>query len=120
MLNWEEKRMQKECIFCNITAGRTDTRFSYEDDDLVVFKDINPHAPVHELIVPRRHIRSINDLTDQERGIISNMIMAGRDMAKQRGINESGYKLVFNVEWGGGQRVFHLHMHLIGGWEKGK
>jgi len=60
------------------------------------------------------------DLTDQERGIISNMIMAGRDMAKQRGINESGYKLVFNVEWGGGQRVFHLHMHLIGGWEKGK
>ena len=112
--------MEKECLFCNISADKTDTRFLYEDDHLVVFKDINPHAPVHDLIVPRRHIRSINDLVDQDGDIISRMIMAGRDIAKQRGINESGYKLVFNVEWGGGQRIFHLHMHLIGGWEKGK
>ena len=110
--------MEKDCIFCNISAGRTETRFLYEDDHLIVFKDINPHAPVHDLIVPRRHIRSINDLADQDKDIISRMIMTGRDMAKLREVDESGYKLVFNVEWGGGQRIFHLHMHLIGGWDK--
>jgi histidine triad (HIT) family protein len=117
-VNQGEKPMDKKCIFCNIIAGRTDTQLVFEDDHLVVFKDINPHAPVHDLIVPRRHIRSINDLTPNDQDIVSKMIMAGRNMAKQRGINESGYKLVYNVEWGGGQRIFHLHMHLIGGWDK--
>ena len=112
--------MENDCIFCNIVDGKTDTRILFEDDQLVVFKDINPHAPVHDLIVPRRHIRSINDLTDQDRDIVSRMIMAGRHMARQRGINASGYKLVYNVEWGGGQRIFHLHMHLIGGWDQKK
>ena len=110
--------MDEDCIFCNIIAGKTDTQFVFEDDHLVVFKDINPHAPAHDLIVPRRHIRSINDLTPEDNDIVSRMIMSGRDMAKLRGINESGYKLVYNVEWGGGQRVFHLHMHLIGGWDR--
>ena len=61
--------MEKECIFCNIVNGKTDTRFVFEDDQLVVFKDINPHAPVHDLIVPRRHIRSINDMTDADQGL---------------------------------------------------
>lgn len=109
--------MDQECIFCNILNGRTDTRFIFEDDMLVGFKDINPHAPVHDLIVPRRHIRSINDLMDTDRDLVAHMLMVGRDLAKQRGVEASGYKLVFNVEWGGGQRVFHLHMHLLGGWK---
>ena len=110
--------MDKECIFCNIVNGKTDTSFLYKDDTLVVFKDINPHAPVHDLIVPFKHIRSINDVTAEEEKIVSHMLMTGRKLAKQEQVNESGYKLLFNVEWGGGQRIFHLHMHLLGGWDR--
>jgi len=109
--------MEKECIFCNIVNGKTDTRLVFEDAQLVVFKDINPHAPVHDLIVPRRHIRSINDMTDADQSLVAHMLAVGRDVARKREIDASGYKLVFNVEWGGGQRIFHLHMHLLGGWK---
>ncbi len=110
--------MEKDCIFCKIVNGEIPTEFLYEDDNMVVFKDINPHAPVHILIVPRRHIRSINDLTENNREIISRMIMIGKDIAQKESINSSGYKLLFNVERGGGQVIFHLHLHLIGGWER--
>ena len=110
--------MEKDCIFCKIVNGETSTKFLYENDTLVVFKDINPVAPVHLLIVPRKHIRSINDLTEEDKKIVSETIMTGRDMAKQEGVSESGYKLLFNVERGGGQIIFHLHLHLIGGWRK--
>ena len=109
--------MEKDCIFCKIVNGKMSTKFLYENDTLVVFKDINPAAPVHLLIVPRKHIRSINDLTEEDKKIVSETIMTGRDMAKQEGVSESGYKLLFNVERGGGQIIFHLHLHLIGGWE---
>jgi histidine triad (HIT) family protein len=110
--------MEKSCIFCKIVNGEIPTEFLYQDDKLVVFRDINPHAPVHILIVPKKHIRSINDLTENNREIISHMIMVGKDMAKKESVNLSGYKLLFNVERGGGQVIFHLHLHLIGGWEK--
>ncbi len=110
--------MQKDCIFCKIVNGEIPTEYLYEDDTLIVFRDINPHAPVHILIVPRKHIRSINDLTENEREIISHMIMVGKDIAQKESVNSSGYKLLFNVERGGGQVIFHLHLHLIGGWEK--
>ena len=83
----------------------------------VVFKDINPSAPVHLLIVPRKHIRSINDLTTQDHEILSEMIMTGKDMAVKTSVSQSGYKLLFNVERGGGQIIFHLHLHLSGGWK---
>jgi len=109
--------MEKDCIFCSIVNGETPTKFLFENDTLVVFKDINPQAPVHLLIVPRKHIRSINDLTEEDKKIVSETIMTGRDMAKQEGVSESGYKLLFNVEKGGGQIIFHLHLHLFGGWE---
>ena len=110
--------MEKDCIFCKIINGEIPTEFLYEDETLVVFRDINPHAPVHILIVPKKHIRSINDLTENDREIISRMIMVGKDIAKKESVNSSGYKLLFNVERGGGQVIFHLHLHLIGGWEK--
>jgi histidine triad (HIT) family protein len=110
--------VEKDCIFCKIVNGEIPTEYLYEDDALVVFRDINPHAPVHILIVPKKHIRSINDLTENDREIISHMIMVGKDIAKKESINSSGYKLLFNVERGGGQVIFHLHLHLIGGWEK--
>ncbi len=110
--------MTQDCIFCNIANGKTDTEFLYEDDHLVVFRDIKPHAPVHLLIVPKRHIRSVNDLTDDHRSILGDLFMAARDMAKKEGVDRSGYKLLFNVEKGGGQVIFHLHLHLMGGWKR--
>ena len=110
--------MEKDCIFCKIVKGEIPTTFLYKNDDIVIFRDINPHAPVHILIVPTRHIRSVNDLTGEDAKIVSDMIMAGKMMAEKEGISKSGYKLLFNVEKGGGQVIFHLHMHLIGGWKK--
>lgn len=108
--------MKDDCQFCKIINGDTSTQFLYENDTLVVFKDINPHAPVHLLIVPRKHIRSVNDLTQDDKNIVSEMITIARDMAKKESISSSGYKLFFNVERGGGQIIFHLHLHLVGGW----
>jgi len=110
--------MEKDCLFCSIAAGKTETKFEYENDSVVVFRDINPHAPVHWLIVPRKHIRSVNDITGTDGPIIVEMTDVARRMAKQAGINKSGYKLLYNVESGGGQVIFHLHLHLLGGWEK--
>ena len=108
--------MEKGCIFCQIAHGQTDTEMLYQSDSLVVFKDINPHAPVHLLLVPKKHIRSVNDVSEADQGILAELILVAKQMAKQHGVARSGYKLLFNVERGGGQVVFHLHMHLIGGW----
>jgi histidine triad (HIT) family protein len=88
----------------------------YQSDTLVVFKDINPHAPVHLLLVPRKHIRSVNDLTDADQEILAELILVAKEMAKEQGVDKSGYKLLYNVEKGGGQLIFHVHLHLIGGW----
>jgi len=108
--------MEKDCLFCKIAHGQMDTEFLYRNDDLVVFRDINPHAPVHLLIVPKGHIRSINDLTAADNDILAQMITTARQMARQEKVDASGYKLLFNVEKGGGQMIFHLHLHLLGGW----
>ena len=108
--------MGKDCIFCQIAQGQTETEMLYQSDTLVVFKDINPHAPVHLLLVPKKHIRSINDLTAADQPILSEMIMVAKEMAVRHGVDKSGYRLFINVERGGGQVIFHLHMHLIAGW----
>jgi histidine triad (HIT) family protein len=110
--------MSEACIFCDIVNHKTETEFLFENDNIVGFKDINPHAPIHILIVPKRHIRSINDITADDDAIISELIATGKTMAKQLGVNESGYKLLFNVERGGGQMIFHLHLHLLAGWKR--
>ena len=108
--------MGKDCIFCQIANGQTDTEILYQTDTLVVFKDINPHAPVHLLFVPKKHIRTVNDLSDADQEILSELIMVAKKMANEHGVSKSGYKLLYNVERGGGQLIFHLHLHLIGGW----
>ncbi len=108
--------MTGDCLFCNIAGGGTDTEILHETEDLVVFRDINPHAPVHLLIVPKKHIRSVNDLQPEDGEIVSKLIYTAKEMAMQMGINESGYRIFFNVEKGGGQVIFHLHLHMIGGW----
>ena len=108
--------MEENCTFCKIIKGEKSADFLYQDESLIVFKDIRPHAPVHLLIVPREHIRSLNDLKEKDKDIIFKMIVKSKEMAKEHSIAESGYRLVFNVERGGGQVIFHLHLHLLGGW----
>ncbi len=106
-----------DCIFCKIVNREIPTEFLYENDRLVVFKDINPLAPIHLLLVPKEHIRGINDIADGEWDIVTELVMTAKDMAAKMSVDKSGYRLFFNVEKGGGQEVFHLHLHLIGGWE---
>ena len=108
--------MEKDCTFCKIIKGEKGADFVYQDESLVVFKDIRPHAPVHLLIVPREHIRSLNDIEEKDKDIIFRMIFKAKEMAKEHSIATSGYRLLFNVERGGGQVIFHLHLHLLGGW----
>jgi histidine triad (HIT) family protein len=108
--------MEEHCTFCKIIKGEKPTEFLYQDESLVIFKDIRPHAPIHFLIVPREHIRSLNDLKEKDKDILFKMIVKAKEMAKAHSIAESGYRLVFNVERGGGQVIFHLHLHLLGGW----
>jgi histidine triad (HIT) family protein len=90
--------------------------FVYGDESVVAIKDIRPHAPVHLLIIPKRHIRSVNDLTGEDKDIVFRMILRARIVAREQSIAQSGYKLAFNTERGGGQVIFHLHLHLLGGW----
>ena len=110
--------METDCLFCKISSGKTDTEFLHETDRLVVFRDIRPHAPVHLLIVPKKHIRSINDMEDADRELLADLVLTAREMARRLEIQMSGYKLFFNVERGGGQVIFHLHLHLLGGWQQ--
>lgn len=110
--------MEKDCLFCKISNNQIETKFLYENDNLVVFKDINPAAPVHLLIVPKRHLRSINNINPADAELIGEMMIVAKQMAAENGVAESGYKLLFNVEKGGGQVIFHLHLHLIGGWKR--
>ena len=110
------RKMERSCAFCQIIRGEKPADIVYQDEVLMVFKDIKPHAPIHLLIVPRKHIRSVNDLTEEAGDIISEMIFRAKDMARKHSISNSGYRMVFNVERGGAQVIFHLHMHLLGGW----
>ena len=104
--------MHADCLFCQIIRKERPAEFVYEDDILAVFKDAYPHVPVHLLIVPKKHIRGINDLAHEDREIISEMIFRAREVARQVGVSTSGYKLVFNVERGAGQVIFPLKIDL--------
>ncbi len=104
-----------DCLFCKIAAGTIPPKIVYEDDRTVAFDDINPQAPVHVLIVPRRHAASIADLNDADAGLLGHLLMIGAKVAKQKGIADSGYRLVLNTGKHGGQSVFHLHVHVLGG-----
>lgn len=103
------------CIFCQIAKKEIPSTVIYEDDKVFVFKDINPIAPIHYLIIPRKHIDSINHLEKQDKELVGEMFLAAKKIAKDQGISESGYRLVFNVGRDSGQMVEHLHLHLIGG-----
>jgi histidine triad (HIT) family protein len=108
--------MENDCIFCRIARGETPTEILYATDQLIAFRDIRPQAPVHLLIVPRKHIRSVNDLKAGDAPILGELFRAAQEMAQRLDIAHDGYRLFVNVERGGGQVIFHLHMHLIAGW----
>ena len=104
-----------DCIFCSIIEGQIPGEIVYSDELVTAFRDINPLAPVHLLIVPNRHLASINDLGPDEEAVAGRMLTVARKLAEQEGIADSGYRLITNTGPHGGQDVHHLHMHLIGG-----
>ncbi len=105
----------ENCLFCKIAAGQVPSRIVYQDEDVVAFEDINPQAPHHVLIVPRRHIASMTDLTLEDGPILARMFTTATKLAREMGIDERGYRIVANVGHDAGQSVFHLHFHLLGG-----
>ncbi len=107
--------MSEDCIFCRIIAGELPADFVYRDDEIVAFRDVHPVAPVHILIVPVRHIESLQALAPDDVGLMGRMIFRARALAEQEGVAVSGYRLVINNGPDGGQLVPHLHIHLVGG-----
>jgi histidine triad (HIT) family protein len=103
------------CLFCKIVAGEMRSRKLYEDDELFAFEDINPQAPLHALVVPRRHIATLNDLKGSEDALVGSMVRRAAAIAKERGFDESGYRTVLNCNSHAGQSVFHIHLHVLGG-----
>ena len=104
-----------DCLFCNILAGDVPAEIIYESDTVIAFRDINPRAPMHVLIVPREHISTINDINTEHEAIVGSLFTAARDIAAQEGVAEEGYRAVMNCNSDGGQSVFHLHLHVLGG-----
>lgn len=103
------------CLFCKIAAGEIPANIVFETEDYLAFHDINPQAPTHLLIIPRRHISTINDCNAQDELLLGQLIIAAKRYAAENSLSEEGYRLVFNVNSGGGQQVYHIHLHLLGG-----
>jgi histidine triad (HIT) family protein len=104
-----------DCIFCKIVKKELPTEIVYQDEAIIAFKDRHPRAPIHQLIVPKKHIPTLNDLKEEDTALAGNMLQVARHLAKKANIAESGYRTVFNCNKNGGQEVFHLHLHLLGG-----
>ncbi|MGH8496289.1 MAG: histidine triad nucleotide-binding protein [Gammaproteobacteria bacterium] len=105
----------KDCIFCRIASGDLETTLVHEDEDLVAFRDLNPQAPTHVLLIPRRHIATVNDLEEADAKLVGKLTLAAKRIARGEGLAEDGYRLVLNCNRGAGQSVFHIHLHLLGG-----
>ncbi len=104
-----------ECIFCQIIAGKIPGEILYQDEEVVAFRDVNPQAPTHLLVIPKKHIVSLADLSEGESPLVGHMVSIANKLARKEGIDESGYRLVINSGKQGGQLVPHLHLHLLGG-----
>jgi histidine triad (HIT) family protein len=103
------------CIFCQIVASKVPSEIVYHDEQVIAFRDINPQAPTHLIIIPKKHIPSLAHLSEAESSLIGDMVTVANQLARREGISESGYRLVINCGEQGGQLVPHLHMHLLGG-----
>jgi histidine triad (HIT) family protein len=104
-----------DCLFCKIVAGEIPAKIVYQDDRLVVFKDINPQATLHVLVVPRRHIATLNDLQPGDDGLVGEMVRRAAALAAEHGYDARGYRTVFNCNADAGQTVWHIHLHLLAG-----
>lgn len=111
-----------ECLFCRISnrLDESEAKFHFKDDQVTAFDDINPQAPIHILIVPKRHISTIVDIVESDMQLLGRMIIVASELAASHGLKENGYRLVFNVKDHGGQVVDHIHLHLLGGKYLGK
>jgi len=104
-----------DCIFCKIGAGEIPSDKVFEGESLFAFRDIQPQAPIHIVIIPKRHIATMNDFTEADSGLLSEMMLVCRELAAQEGLSDSGYRIVINCNSDGGQSVSHVHAHLLGG-----
>lgn len=104
-----------DCLFCKMVAGQIPAAPVYQDDHLIVIKDINPQAPLHVLIIPRRHIATLNDLASSDDALVGSMFRRAAALAQEHGYAERGYRTVFNTNPEAGQSVFHIHLHLLAG-----
>jgi len=103
------------CLFCRIVDGTIPSRIVYSDDQVVAFHDINPQAPLHVLVIPKRHIATTNDLSETDDGLVGAMLRRAALIAREHGYDERGYRTVFNCNRDAGQTVFHIHLHLLAG-----
>ncbi len=104
-----------DCLFCKMISGEITPDTVYEDDDVLAFRDLHPQAPTHVLVIPKRHISTINDLTGDDAVLVGKLFLAAKQVAQQDGIEEVGYRTVMNCNAGAGQSVFHIHLHVLGG-----
>ncbi len=104
-----------DCLFCKILDGDIPADIVYESDTAIAFRDINPQAPTHVLIIPRQHISTINDISAADHALVGTLFTAAQEIAADEGIAESGYRVVMNCNEGAGQSVFHIHLHMLGG-----
>jgi histidine triad (HIT) family protein len=104
-----------DCLFCKIIAGQIPGTFVHQDETMVAFKDINPQAPLHVLIVPRKHIPTLNDLSAEDDALVGSMFRRAAALAKEHGYDDRGYRAVFNTNREAGQTVFHIHLHVLAG-----
>lgn len=103
------------CIFCQIASGTLPANIIYQDEKIIAFDDIYPKAPVHKLIIPRKHIATFNDLSSEDEGLVSHMAFVAKKLAADLKIAQNGYRIAINCNKDGGQVIYHLHLHLLGG-----
>ena len=104
-----------DCLFCRIAEGEISADVIHEDDQVVAFRDINPQAPTHVLVIPREHVASVDELEEDHAELVGRLFLVARDVARDEGLDDEGYRLVVNTGAGAGQSVFHIHLHLLGG-----
>lgn len=108
-----------DCLFCKILDGEIPAELIYESDTAVAFRDVNPQAPTHVLVIPRKHISTINDIEQDDQEIIGSLYTAAQEVAAKEGVADNGYRTVMNCGEGAGQTVFHIHLHVLGGRQMG-
>lgn len=106
---------EQTCLFCKIVAGEIPAEVIYEDDETLAFRDINPQAPMHVLVIPREHIASLNDAAQADEARLGQLLLAAARVARDEGLVEGGYRTIINTGAGAGQSVFHIHVHVLGG-----